>query len=44
MRLAARETEGRAARLADPEAQAAHAARQVAVERLELYFQRHFKK
>jgi uncharacterized protein len=42
--LTVRQTEGRASLLTNPEAQAAHAARQLAVERLDLYFQRHFKK
>ena len=43
-RLAAHQAEARAGLLADSEAQAAHAARQLAVDRLDLYLQRHFKK
>jgi hypothetical protein len=44
VRVAAREGEGRGSLLTTPEAQAAHAARQLAVERLDVYLQRHFKK
>jgi hypothetical protein len=44
MRVSAREAEARAGLLHTPEAWAAHAAWQLAVERLELYLQRHFNK
>jgi hypothetical protein len=44
MRVSAREAEGRAGLLPTPEAQAAYAARQLAVEHLEIYLEQHFKK
>ena len=44
VRAAARAAEGRAALLATPESRAAHDALQLAVERLDVYLQRHFRK
>ena len=44
VRLTVREAEGRAGLLSTPEALAAHLAQQLAVERLERYLDRHFKR
>ena len=44
IRAAARAAEGRAALLTTPESRAAHDALQLAVERVDVYLQRHFRK
>ena len=44
VRAAARAAEGRAALLTTPESRAAHDALQLAVERVDVYLQRHFRK